>query len=173
MTLTELQKEIFEVNKANGWHDKMPSKLEQHALFHTEITEAYNEYIAGKLETWYQPDGKPEGFYTELADVVIRILDYFSLEWYNVEEFEPADTDVLENIDEYAFLLHIHSVVSSASESVRKNNTEITEMNILFDVIGLIDQWLIVECSNRLTDLITEKIAYNKTRGHRHGGKVI
>ena len=59
MSLTELQKQIFEINKANGWHDKVPSKLEQHALFHTEITEAYNEFIAGRLGTWYQEDGKP------------------------------------------------------------------------------------------------------------------
>lgn len=169
MTLTELQKEIFEINKANGWHDKVPSKLEQHALFHTEITEAYNEFISGKLETWYQPDGKPEGFYTELADVVIRILDYFSLE--GIEYFNNGRFEYRVCKSELNFILSLHRLISQATEKVRLNRIGV-EMERLYDIIPFIEVFL--DANNQsLTDLITEKIAYNKTRGHRHGGKTI
>lgn len=168
MTLTELQKEIYSINKANGWHDKVPSKLEQHALFHTEITEAYNEFIAGKLETWYQEDGKPEGFYTELADVVIRILDYFSLENIMFHKDTLFTYNVVENGTNLILLLH--KLTSTSTENVRNNKTpyEIP----LYDIIHLVDVFLTAN-KQSLTDLIAEKIAYNKTRGHRHGGKVI
>ena len=116
MNLTELQKQIFEVNKANGWHDKVPSKLEQHALFHTEITEAYNEFIEGRLDTWYQEDGKPEGFFTELADVVIRILDYFSLEEFNYPDIYKQNyiVQLPENQTE-SILLCLHTFISKAT----------------------------------------------------------
>lgn len=170
MTLTELQKEIFEINKANGWHDKVPSKLEQHALFHTEITEAYEQFRDGKLETWYQPDGKPEGFHTELADVVIRILDYFSLEGvtYCSEQRNPFYVD---NITTEQVLLVLHYAVSLASEQVRVNSLH-EELKALNTIILVIEVFLNAN-NQSLTDLITEKIAYNKTRGHRHGNKQI
>jgi hypothetical protein len=170
MKLTELQKQIFEINKANGWHDKVPSKLEQHALFHTEITEAYNEFIAGRLETWYQEDGKPEGFYTELADVVIRILDYMSLEKteYTFFEGEPV-TEY--GISTELLLLSFHSFISRATEDVRNSgrSSEVIELCVL--IKGISD--LLASYNQSLTDLIIEKIAYNKTRGYRYGGKVI
>lgn len=169
MNLTELQKQIFEVNKANGWHDKVPSKLEQHALFHTEITEAYIEFIAGRFETWYQEDGKPEGFYTELADVVIRILDYFSLEGITYDkELITTSIPPLNNI---AILLNSHKLISRASEYVRQNQQmdELLELDYLILFINDV----LKHNNQSLADLITEKIAYNKTRGYRYGGKVI
>lgn len=170
MTLTELQKEIYSINKANGWHDKVPSKLEQHALFHTEITEANNEFIEGRLETWYQEDGKPEGFYTELADVVIRILDYFSLDGitYNSEQDNKYSWSAT---DGDTFALVLHGEISNATEQVRANK-QVNEAIILNYVILFIDAFL-ASNNQSLTDLIAEKIAYNKTRGYRYGGKVI
>ena len=40
MTLTELQKEIYSINKANGWHESERRPLEYHALITSEIAEA-------------------------------------------------------------------------------------------------------------------------------------
>lgn len=170
MTLTELQKEIYSINKANGWHDKVPSKLEQHALFHTEITEAYNELIVGRLETWYQEDGKPEGFYTELADVVIRILDYFSLDNLTYSSEQPLLEIVPDN--EIGMILFAHETISLATEYVRTNK-QTYEMIELTKLIYTIQVYLALRHQEHLSYHIKEKIAYNKTRGHRHGGKVI
>jgi NTP pyrophosphatase (non-canonical NTP hydrolase) len=47
------------------------------ALVHSELSEALEEHRKGHKasETYYREDGKPEGIPSELADVVIRLLD--------------------------------------------------------------------------------------------------
>lgn len=47
------------------------------ALCHSELSEALEQYRSGHgyTETYYRDDRKPEGIPSELADVIIRILD--------------------------------------------------------------------------------------------------
>lgn len=106
MTLTELQKEIFEINKANGWHESERRPLEYHALITSEVAEATECVRNGEPECWFR-ETKPEGEAYEIADVIIRCLDYATSKDWNMQE------------------------------------------------------------------LIKAKLEYNKTRGHRHGNKLI
>lgn len=51
----------------------IPEKL---MLIVSEASEALEDYRVGKLDTTArESDGKPEGFATELADIVIRVMD--------------------------------------------------------------------------------------------------
>lgn len=52
-------------------------ELEQIYYLHRELSEALEEYRNGHQpnETYYSDGGKPEGIPSELADVIIRILD--------------------------------------------------------------------------------------------------
>jgi NTP pyrophosphatase (non-canonical NTP hydrolase) len=111
--LTLAQDAVYAVNEANGWFESDRTVGDDTALLHTEVSEMFEAYRDGGLgDQTAAPnaDGtpvKPEGFGSEAADVLIRLLD---------------------------------------------------------------------TCKRRGVDLGFEferKLAFNATRGHRHGGKVI
>jgi NTP pyrophosphatase (non-canonical NTP hydrolase) len=83
--LNALARRCFEESKANGWHDpreidgvvRNASPGERIALIHEEATELLREVRKGTPASfWTECDGKPEGAAAELADIVIRCLDY-------------------------------------------------------------------------------------------------
>lgn len=76
--LRSLQDAIHAWARAKGWWEEPDRNVgELLALAHSELSEALEEYRAGRplAQIRYRNDGKPEGFPIELADCVIRILD--------------------------------------------------------------------------------------------------
>ena len=85
-TLNELIKEIHDNAASHGWWDEPRNLLEIAALCHSELSEAVEEYRAGRPMVWANEDGKPEGIATEMADCLIRILDWFGHEGLDADE---------------------------------------------------------------------------------------
>lgn len=72
--------ECGRIAKSKGWDDKPVSVAEDIALMHSELSEALEDHRNGRLlgEIWLDEKGKPCGFLTELADVMIRIGHFVS-----------------------------------------------------------------------------------------------
>lgn len=73
-SLQQMQEEVHKLNLQKGWFDKDRSFGDEAALLHSEVSEAFEAYRKTLIST-YTIDGKPEGMPSELADILIRLLD--------------------------------------------------------------------------------------------------
>lgn len=78
-SIRDLVDESYNTAFSKGWHDEGKNKTftECIALFHSEISEALEEYRNGRTvqEIYLSENGKPEGVPVELADLLIRVFD--------------------------------------------------------------------------------------------------
>ena len=90
MTIAEIQQEVHRIAVEHGWWDTSRSTGEVLMLMVTELGEAMEAYRAGNPES-----EKIKGFSRmeeELADVIIRLLDFAAKEDLNIEGAVIAKT---------------------------------------------------------------------------------
>lgn len=196
MKIIELVKESFQTAREKGWWpedelvlvDRMlPEKV---ALMHSELSEALDEVLAGRLvnEVYFEHGEKPCGVPIEMADVIIRVGDYVGAHEIPLEaaiasllvkeKFVPADIITLQDIvdlSEPAFksmrfdgrIAELHSTLSKVLETWRKGvDTSEVFAQFTIDVVTFCEaEGIPLETATR------QKLAFNKTRPFRHGGK--
>jgi hypothetical protein len=88
-SLSKWQEEIHTLAKVKGWYEEERNIGEVIALIHSELSEALEEWREG-TPAYYIKDGKPCGFWVEMADAVIRILDYAEAQDISLESVIEA-----------------------------------------------------------------------------------
>ena len=153
-----------------------PTFGEYCALIHEEISEAFSAWRKGEPDE-YIVDGKPEGVWVELADVVIRcadILGYFDTDYDDavVHMYDGTYANILHAMQESPvnFICHIgimHHTVSTAFQDDIKFAKTKSIIVLTFYIYALAEHNGI-----DLDAIIDRKCAYNATRPWRHGKRM-
>ena len=70
--LNELGKEAHDNAVAHGFYEAVPECL---CFIQSEVSEAFEAYRDGKMQLETADDGKPIGFPSELADIILVVVD--------------------------------------------------------------------------------------------------
>jgi hypothetical protein len=196
--ITEWSQRIHELALEKGWWQdgiENRSVAEIVANFHGEISEAWEEYRAGRMALWYsakdgtpysnayaeelfatQPEWayeyiKPEGFWVEIADLLIRIADTMGAYQWQCQDQETEFVISSEHAaDTPRFTATLHTaiaVIYDCKENVFQDDAAVTLSETIIVCCAFARQ-----CGVDLWSLIELKHAYNQTRPIRHGGKL-
>ena len=180
LNLNKLSKEVFEANKAKGFHDKEHSNETLLMLVITELSEAVEADRKGKRAQLgveaYSGAFDPKGFELwvkdtvedELADAVIRLFDLSGLRNISVAIDKQYITEGLNMICEETFPESIYHICRAVLRNAVNANDE------LKDVVKKSLSSIVAICQQMNIDLwyhVELKLQYNKTRPDKHGKK--
>ena len=189
MTWAEMRAEVKVVNTQLGWWDKPVRFKTAMALLHEEVSEALQAWRKWEFadmtgdchhESASDLSHKPEGFGSELADCLIRLLDddeRFALnlgDWWHPGDLTRGRfavwQDLPDNLDD------LHNDISWASMMWDSSmcDVDVAHNRGLTPLADFLTR--LVQIANLygvdLEDEYRRKLEYNKTREYRHGKAV-
>jgi len=184
-TLRQMTEEIRVVNVEKGWRPAgggpgSNTLGDYIALLHSEVSEALEAYRDHRLED-ATPVGtcafgecdnhpaKPEGVGSELADVLIRLLDMADVFGVRVSGYEYL-SDIREHRPDPRIM------VTTFGDWMAWLHYEIGGALMSADRLAVVLRTLVTVARRYGIDLDVEyarKIAYNRTRAFQHGGRTL
>lgn len=168
-----LSRDVFEANKAKGFHDENHSDNHFLMLVLTELSEAIESDRKNRhanLEKFYQGIAYGSVFETyikdtvedELADAIIRLLDLAGLREYTLPYMLLSVSNLSDNnsFTENVFLI-CRNIINYKYSDVERINFAILSIEYLSKEILKFDIWKHVEL----------KLEYNRSRENMHGKK--
>ena len=84
--LNKLGKAAYDNAVAHGFYETLPSIPERLRLVHSEVSEALEDYRDGHMTPATSGSGKPIGFPSELADIIIQVVDLAYYQYIDLDE---------------------------------------------------------------------------------------
>lgn len=155
-----------------GWWEEGLEDRDSEAVFanfHAEVSEAWEEYRNGRMEVWHaEGSEKPEGFWVEIADMLIRLAD-----WDKACELTDRCTSDVWADDGGRIQCDL-----LLSERKKRGNLYSTFVNMLHEDLLGVGCNPVKTCEHvaemegiDLYDVVRRKLTYNLARPYRHGGK--
>lgn len=181
--LKEWAKQIYENACAHGWHEESKPNELWMALVLSEVAEAIEadrkdrRVTEKQLESFIAITTSDENYKAtdlifkasfeyfikgtleeELADVVIRLLDYINMRWENNYDWDysPSDFDIPDSFPVAAWKL-VKNILERGSMNVRDSIQYVLEWS---EKLGI-----------NISQFIEWKMKYNSLRSYKHGGK--
>ena len=179
MDLKALQREAHAIAKSKGWWDEERTFGDLIALVHSELSEALEAYWDEVLPS--KPHLLSTKVASELADVVIRVADM--AEHDGVDLASEIETLRRENDERDMtgrtfgdWISDLHASLSFSYESREWDGYAARGFpsweELLADCVAGV-QRMAAHYGIDLDAAIEAKMAYNRTRPYRHGGKVL
>lgn len=85
MDLVTMTTEVRSLNTEKGWRDIPATFGDRIALIHSEVSEALEAFRVRGVEPYTTEAGKPDDVGSELADILIRLLDTCDIYGVDIE----------------------------------------------------------------------------------------
>jgi hypothetical protein len=182
-TLAAMTAEVVQNNRVKGWHDNPPLFPEAMAMLHSEVSEALEAWRQWGLDDHTHPGHvhthgygpalcKPEGVGSEFADILIRLLDDAWLFGQVNLEAELRNVCHLALTGSFpANINKLHDLISTASYTAAAGTSSVVSSGTRLAAILVFLRQLCEEYDIDLNAEYERKMAFNKTRAFRHGGK--
>ena len=188
MDLKALQHEAHAIAREKGWWDEPRTFGDLIALVYSELSEALEAYRLNPNSVgpsvgpiyWHNVGTKrpPYGVAIELADVVIRVADMAEFYECPLESIEvtgvPPELPMDRPVQSFGdWIAALHFEVSTLAETWWASGGDIWAWRPYAELVVEVVNNMAAHYGIDLDAAIELKMAYNRTRPYRHGGKAL